>query len=87
MGSKINDEKEPKSTKIHWSLNPPVNTYEMTNNKNEFNVGQVKLCEWINFVLDEWFVQFGGVVYKQSSGIFMGTGTRSRFRERFCVHA
>ena len=31
------------------------------------------MCEWINFVLDEWFVQFGGVVYKQSSGIFMGT--------------
>ena len=53
------DEKEPKINEIHWSLNPPVNTNETTNNKKEFIVGQAKLCEWINFVLDEGFVQFG----------------------------
>ena len=69
-----NDEKEPKTNKIHWSLNtPPVETNETTNNKREFTVGQAKLCEWANFVLDEGFVHFAGAVYKQSSGIFMGT--------------
>ena len=72
FGSK-NDEKEPKINKIHWSLNPPVNTNETTNNEREFSVGQAQLCEWINFVLDEGFVQFGGAVYTQSSGILMGT--------------
>ena len=89
MSSKINDEKEPKINKIHWFLNPPVNTNETTNNKREFNVGHDKLCKWINFVLDEGFVQFGGAVYKQSSGIFMGTAPASDlgFSERFCVHA
>ena len=66
------NEKEPKINKIHWSFNPPVNANGTTNNKREFNVGQAKLCEWINFVLDEGFVQFGGAIYKQSSGIFMG---------------
>ena len=71
-GFKI-DEKEPKINKIHWSLNPPVNPNEMANNKKEFNVGRAKLREWIKFVIDERFVQFGGVVYKQSPGIFMGT--------------
>ena len=39
----------------------------------EFYVGQTILCQWISFVLDEGFVQFGGHTYKQSSGIFMGT--------------
>ena len=53
-----NDEKELKINKIHWSLIPPVNADEMTNNKKEFNIGRAELCEWINFVLDEGVVQF-----------------------------
>ena len=30
-----NDKKEPNINKIHWSLNPPVNTHETTNNKKK----------------------------------------------------
>ena len=69
------DEKEPNINKIHWSLNTPVRADEMTNNKKELNAGRPKLCEWIHFVLflDGGFVRFGGMVYKQSSSIFMGT--------------
>ena len=40
-----NYEKETKINKIHWSLNPPVDTNEMANNKKEFHVGRAKLCE------------------------------------------
>ena len=47
-----NDEKEPQINKI----NCPVNANEMTNTREEFNVGQAKLCEWINLVLDEGFI-------------------------------
>ena len=45
----------------------------MTNNKKPFNVGRAELCEWINFDLGKGFVQCGGVVYKQSSGISFRT--------------
>ena len=46
------------------SLNPAENTNEMTNNKKRFAVGRSKLRERIILVIiDERFVQFGGVVY------------------------
>ena len=68
-----NDGKKPKINHTHWSLNPPINANEHIKRTNEFNFGREKMCEWIDFVLDEGFVQFGGAVYEQSSGIFMGT--------------
>ena len=44
-----------KINKKHWSLNSPVNTNKITNEK-QFNAGPGKLCVWINLDLDEGFV-------------------------------
>ena len=55
------------------SLKLPANTNEMTNNKKRFIVGRSKLRERNNLVIDDRFVQFGGLVYKQKSGKVIGT--------------
>ena len=61
-----------KIEEVHWSDKAPVDATGQANFKEEFYVGTAKLCEWINFVLNEGYVQFGSNIYKQSSGIFMG---------------
>ena len=68
------DDTTPLIKDAHWSSNPPVDAREVNKSTTaEFYVGRTKLCQWINFVLGEGFVQCGSHVYKQTSGIFMGT--------------
>ncbi|CAN0253736.1 unnamed protein product, partial [Laminaria digitata] len=67
------EESAPVIKDVNWSSSPRVDARGANKFTTEFYVGRTKLCEWISFVLDEGFVQFGSYMYKQSSGIFMGT--------------
>ena len=48
---------------MYRSSKPPVDASEVIKSTTEFYVGRIKLCQWISFVLDEGFVQFGGHMY------------------------
>lgn len=66
---------------MKWSGNPPVDKDARQRKGRENNLGAKELPEWIEFILDEGFVQFGGQVFQQSTGIFTGmppaTSTRN----------
>ena len=57
------DDTTPVNEYVHWSGNPPVDAREVNKSTTEFYVGRTKLCQWVSFVLDEGFVQFGGHMY------------------------
>ena len=68
------DDTTPIIKYVDWSRIPPVDAREVIKSTTEFYVGRTKLlCQWISVASDEGFVQFGGHMYKQSSGIFMDT--------------
>ena len=56
-----------------WSENEPVPAEEDTEKVRTFYIGRERLFKWIEFVLNEGYVQFGPQMYCQSSGIFMGS--------------
>ena len=58
-----NDEVTPEVNEVHWFEHPPVEVCEDPEIKREFYVGRYTLCEWINFVLNEGFVQLGINIY------------------------
>ena len=58
-----------------WSKEDPIEV-EQDKNKDssrEFYLGKDRLFEWIEFALREGYVQFGNFMYRQASGIFMGS--------------
>ena len=57
------DDTTPVIKEVHWSSNPAVDAREATKSTNELYVGRTKLCQWINFVLEEGFVLFAGHMY------------------------
>lgn len=58
---------------VKWSKHEPVDKDNETKRTHQFYVGPVRLLRWIKFILEEGYVQFGSNMYKQASGIFMGT--------------
>lgn len=53
------DDTEPVVKDVHWSSSIPVDAREVNRYTDEFHAGHTKLCQWVNFILDEGFVQFG----------------------------
>lgn len=56
-----------------WSKKAPLEVEQESSNTNKFWIGRERLFKWIEFVLREGYVQFGAHMYRQSSGIFMGS--------------
>ena len=46
-------------------------------------LGPAKIFQWLKFVLDEGFVQFGPRMFRQTSGVFMGTSPAPELANNF----
>ena len=64
-----------------WSFKQPQAV--TVNNKKHVWVGPAKIFQWLKFVLDEGFVQFGPHMYRQTSGVFMGTSPAPELANNF----
>ena len=56
-----------------WSKKEPVKASDENPKTTSFYIGRERLFKWIEFVLGEGYVQFGPKMFRQSSGIFMGS--------------
>ncbi len=56
-----------------WSPEQPVEVAAEAADCRKFWIGKDRLFKWIEFVLKEGYVQFGPCLFRQSSGIFMGS--------------
>ena len=53
------------------------------NSKNRVWLGPAKIFQWLKFVLDEGFVQFGPRMFRQTSGVFTGTSPAPELANNF----
>lgn len=58
---------------IHWSNVEPVQVGAESGQNRSYFIDEDRLFKWTEFVLKEGYVQFGANMYRQSSGIFMGS--------------
>ena len=64
-----------------WSSKQPQPV--TVNSKKHVWVRPAKIFQWLTFVLDEGFVQFGPHMYRQTSGVFMGTSPAPELANNF----
>ena len=66
-----NDYTSPATHEVSWSYKQPHPI--TTTSKSRVWVGPDKISRWLKCVLNQGFVQFGPHIYRQTSGVFMGT--------------
>ena len=65
------DYTSPAAHEVSWSYKQPHPI--TTTSKSRVWVGPDKIFRWLKCVLNQGFVQFGPHIYRQTSGVFMGT--------------
>ena len=75
------DHTNPVVRHTSWSSKHPQ--HATINSKNHVWLGPAKIFQWLKFVLDEGFVQFGPRMFRQTSGVFMGTSPAPEHANNF----
>ena len=75
------DHTNPVVRHTSWSSKHPQ--HATINSKNRVWLGPAKIFQWLKFVLDEGFVQFGPRMFRQTSGVFTGTSPAPELANNF----